>query len=179
MKIYKLSFVNLFSLVLILPLASQSNQSKLNSISENGYCISFPSDWEINKSGQMGTSFILLSPIANPNDKFRENVNLIIQDLSGQHIDLTKYTDISIQQIKTLATNGVLIDSKRIKRSNFEYQKVLYTIKQGIYDLKIEQYYFINSGKAYVLTLTCEISEFEKYRLFGEEILNSFQITDK
>ncbi|MBK7681894.1 MAG: hypothetical protein IPJ26_05200 [Bacteroidetes bacterium] len=39
----------------------------------------------------MGTSFIIFSPLENDEDKFKENVNLLMQDLTGQNIDLDKY----------------------------------------------------------------------------------------
>ena len=45
------------------------------------YSISYPSTWELNHDGQMGTSFIISSPLESDNDNFKENVNLVIQDL--------------------------------------------------------------------------------------------------
>ena len=46
------------------------------------YTIVYPSNWVLNKSGQMGISFVLQSPKVSPNDQFSENVNLLIQDLN-------------------------------------------------------------------------------------------------
>jgi hypothetical protein len=145
------------------------------SLDGSGYSIQYPEGWEVNKSGQMGTSFILLSQQETSQDLFRENVNLLIQDLTGMGIDLGKYAEISESQIKTLITNGNLLESKRQNRNGFDHQKVIYTGDQGIYKLKFEQYYFVRNEKAIVLTLTCEIDQFEKYQEIGEKILNSFR----
>jgi len=146
------------------------------SLDENGYSIQYPGDWDLNKSGQMGTSFILLSKQSSAEDQFRENVNLLIQDLTGMNIDLNKYVEISEGQIKTMVTNGNLLESKRLNANGTEFQRVIYSGDQGVYKLKFEQYYWIKNTKAYVLTLTGEISQFDIYKETGEKILNSFRM---
>jgi hypothetical protein len=153
-----------------------NNQVGLTTLNENGYSIQYPDSWDLNKSGQMGTSFILFSKPSSPQDQFKENVNLIVQDLSGQNLDLAKYVEISEGQIKTMITNGSLLDSKKLNSNGIEFQRVIFTGKQGIYDLKFEQYYWVEKQKAFILTLTCEIKEFDKYKETGEKILNSFKL---
>jgi hypothetical protein len=143
-------------------------------LNKSGYTIQYPGDWDLNESGQMGTSFIILSKQTSQSDKFRENINLIIQDLTGQNIDLDKYTEISLTQIKTLITNSNLLESKRKVSNGLNYQKVIYTGDQGIFRLKFEQYFWIKNKKAFILTFTSEISQFENYKEVGEKILNSF-----
>lgn len=145
-------------------------------LNETNYSIQYPENWELNKSGQMGSSFVLFSRLTSAQDKFKENVNLIIQSLQGQKINLDKYVEISEGQIKTIITNGNLIESKRLNINGHEFQKVVYTGDQGIYKLKFEQYYWVLNGQAYILTLTCEKSQFDAYKLIGERILNSFRI---
>jgi len=119
---------------------------------------------------------ILLSKQTSQQDLFRENVNLIIQDLATYNIDLDKFVEISEGQIKTMITNGNIIESNRIKTGDSEYQKVIYTGVQGQFNHKFVQYYWIVKGKAYILTFTCEISQFDNYKEVGERIMNSFQI---
>ncbi len=145
-------------------------------INESGFTIQYPDSFELNKSGQMGISFILLSKQTSQQDLFRENINMVIQDLTEQNIDLNKYVEISEGQIKTMITNGNIIESKRVKADDSEFQKIVYTGVQGQFNLKFEQYYWVVNGKAYVLTLTCEISQFDKYKEVGEKIMNSFKL---
>lgn len=145
-------------------------------LDQANYSIQYPQTWELNQSGQMGLSFIFLSPLESDKDKFRENVNLLIQDLSGRNIDLNKYTEISEGQIKTLVTNSNLIESKRMKNERGEYHKIIYSGDQGIYHLKYEQYYWVLNEKAFVLTFTSEQGKFTDYKEIGEKILNSFII---
>ena len=151
-------------------------QTEWKTISESNFKIEYPDNWELNKSGQMGTKFILFSKLSNSTDKFRKNVNLIIQDLTGSNIQLDKYVEISENQIKTLVTNGKIIESKRISDEGSEYHKMIYIGKQGVFDLKFIQYYWVLNNKAFVLTFTAEINEFDKFVQIGEKIMGSFKI---
>ena len=140
----------------------------------SNYSIQYPPDWELNQSGLMNTSFILFSPLESSDDKFRENVNLLIQDLSGKKIDLNKFTEISTEQVKTMILNSHIIENKRIKNNAGEYHKMHYSGDQGAFHLEFEQYYWVFKDKAYVLTFTCEQTKFTKFKEMAENILNSF-----
>ena len=151
-------------------------ETEWKTLKENNYTINYPSDWELNQSGTMGMSFILLSPLSSEEDSFRENVNLLIQDLAGYNLDLDSYSELSTNQIKTMVTEGKLIVNERLMKNGQEFQKVIYSGKQGVYNLKFEQYYWVVNGNAYVLTLTCEIDQFDAFSEMGEKILNSFKL---
>jgi len=146
------------------------------SFDESDYSIQYPENWELDKSGRMGMNLVLMSKQSSQQDNFKENVNLVIQDLKDQNMNLDNYVELSEGQIKTMLTNSVLIESKRKHANESEFHKVIFTGVQGIYNLKFEQYYFIKNGKAYVLTLTCEEVKFEDYKETGEEIMNSFRL---
>ena len=143
---------------------------------EDDFSIQYPKDWELNQSGQMGTSFILFSALENDQDQFRENVNLIVQDLQGRSVDLDAFTELSEGQIKSMMTNCTLYESKRMKKGSSEYHKLVYTAEQGAFNLKFEQYYWVENDKAYVLTLTCEESKFSGCKDIGEKIMHSFSL---
>jgi hypothetical protein len=145
-------------------------------LNETSYSIQYPDSWEINKSGQMGSSFFIISKLTSPQDKFRENVNLMIESLQGQKINLDKYVAISEGQLKTVITNGNIIESKRVKSNGHEFHKIIFTGDQGVFKLRFTQYYWVLNGQAYVLTFTCERTQFDNYKLTGERILNSFRI---
>jgi hypothetical protein len=142
-----------------------------------GFSIQYPDSFDLDKSGELGTSFILFSRQTNDIDLFKENINLIIQNLEGQGIDLNKYVKISEDQIKTMVTDGKLLESKRLAdKYRNEYQRVIYTGKQDEYMLKWLQYYWVENKQAYVLTLTCEAQLFERYLPVGEAIMKTFQL---
>jgi hypothetical protein len=138
--------------------------------------IQYPEEWEVNTAGQMGTSFILLSPLEPENDQFRENVNLLIQDLQGQQLDLDTYVKLSENQVKTLITDGEILESERQKNSNGMHHKLVYNGKQGQLDLRFEQLFWVIDDKAYILTFTSEKEKFAMYRSMSEKIMNSFKM---
>jgi len=162
--------------ILLFTISVCGQTKEWNNLNEKEYTIKYPNNWELNKSGLMGTKFILFSQLTSKSDNFKENVNLIVEDLTGHNIDLNQYVEISEKQIVTMITNGNIISSKRAKSYGKEFQKVIYTGKQGIYDLQFEQYYWVENNSAYVLTLTCEVTDFSEFKNIGEEILNSFEI---
>jgi len=141
---------------------------------KDNYTIQYPSDWTLDESGSMGTSFFLFSPIESETDKFKENINLLIQNLAGQNLDLDKYTAISEEQIKTLMQGAEIVESKRIKTGSDEYHKLIYSGYQEANHLQFEQYYRIIGDKAYILTFSSEKDKFASTAPLGEKIMNTF-----
>jgi hypothetical protein len=138
------------------------------------YSVQYPFQWELSQNGQMGTSFVLFAPQESNEDLFKENVNLLIQDLTGYDLDLDKYTDLTLDQIKTMITNSSLIESKRLKKGLEEYQHLIYTGDQSVFNLQFEQYFWVKNNKAFILTFTSEQTKSAAYKEIGEKILNSF-----
>lgn len=154
-------------------------QNTWRSLIESDYSIEYPPTWELQMPGLMGTSFILFSPVVSEDDQFRENVNMMVQDVSGLDIDLDAYVDISVEQIKTLITEGTIVENERISNGKTPFHKIVFTGKQGLYDLKFEQHYWVVDNKAYVVTLTCEESQFALFQDVGNRILASFRLIDQ
>lgn len=147
-----------------------------NTFQGDGYTIQYPSDWQSDDSGMMGTSMILFAPRSSDTDQFQENVNLIIQDLRTIEIDLDAYAKISTDQVKSLITNSEIEVNKRLGSGEDEYHMMVYTGDQGKFKLKYVQYYWVRNEKAFVLTFTSEQDQFEDYRETGLQILDSFSL---
>ena len=163
-------------IILFINFSIYSQTTDWKTLNNNEFSINYPKNWELNSSGQMGTRFIIFSQLTDKNDQFKENVNLIIQDLTGYDFDLNKYVELSENQIKTMITESNILINKRITKNKKEYQKIIYTGRQGVYDLKFIQYYWLENNKAYVLTFTAEVNEFTKFKKTSENILNSFKL---
>lgn len=67
------------------------------------------------KTGQMRASFILFSSLSSKEDQFKENMNLLIQDLTGHNLYLDKYVEISEGQINTIIADGEISESKILR----------------------------------------------------------------
>ncbi len=153
---------------------AQTDTTKIVFAKDN-YKIQYPKSWQLDTSKIMGTNFFVLAPLENATDKFRENVNGIIQDLRGQNIDLEKYKQITDKQISEFVTDSKVFESAIIKSNESNhYYKIVYAITQGKFRLKITSFCFIKNDKAYLVTFTTEFDKYEQYKNVGEEILNSF-----
>ena len=138
------------------------------------YSIEYPVTWTLNELCGNMTNFCLFSPVKDGNDEFSENVNLIVQDVGFSKMNLDQYTQISLNQLEYVIPNSKLIESRKMKGTTGDYQKVLYTGDYNGFHLEFEQYYWVIGDNAYVLSFTCEESEFSDYQATGERILNSF-----
>lgn len=143
----------------------------------NGYSIQYPKHWCLDNSAKNGLSFVLFSqpPVEK---RFRENVNLLIQDLTGQEINLDKFVKKSEEQIIHMLNGSKILESERVFIYGIEYHKVRYTGKSRGYDLEFLQYYRLWGNKAYILTLACEISQFKKYHTTAKKIMESFRLAE-
>lgn len=147
------------------------------SINSKMFKYDVPNNWILDSTGTNGTTFFIYSEASDANDKFRENVNLLVQDLSQYPgMNLEKYTEISLNQIKSMITDSKIQKSQTNYSPPRPYHHVIYTGKQGVFNLKFEQYYFISDNKAYVLTYTSEEKNYLNYLVSAQIILNSFRI---
>ena len=145
-------------------------------VDDPSYSLYYPDSFDLDKTGQMGLDVILLSRPTSKNDLFRDNINLMIQNLENTGIDLKQYVEISENQIKTVIPEVHILESKTQTKNNKTFHRIVYTGKQEPYSLKWLQYYWVEKNKAYVLTLTCEINQYNHYVKVGEKIINTFKL---
>lgn len=162
--------------IVVLSAFSKNIQEGWSTLSEKNYSVQYPEEWRLDQSGQMNTKFMLFSPITGADDSFSENVNLIIEDLTGHNISLDQYVELSENQLKSVLENVNIVSSETITGDDMEFHKVVFTGAQGAFNLKFTQHYYIYSNKAFVLTLTCEANQYDNYKNIGEKICNSFRV---
>ncbi len=155
---------------------SEKDKIEWKVLDEKEYSISYPTSWELDQSGLHGSSFFLFSKLNSENDSFRENINLLIQNLSGLNMDLDKFANLSENQINAMVTNGKMIENERLKSKGIEFQKMIYTSEQNNRQLQFEQYYWVKDDQAYILTFTAEENQFYAYQKLVEKILDSFKL---
>jgi PsbP len=158
-------------------LIAQPYKAVINTtFSKETYTIQYPNDWKVDTSKDVGADIFIFASLENEKDKFRENINVIIQDLTGQDIDLEKYKDITDKQIDELATEGSVIESSVVEKDKDAYYKIIYGMSQGKYKLIITSICYIYNEKAYLATFTTEKSSYENYKKIGDDIFESFKV---
>lgn len=145
-------------------------------VSKSGCYLQFPNSWEMDTSGIMSTSILLFSPLENEMDRFKENVNLIIQDNSIQKLSLDSFTNFSLSQINALISPDKNIPIEKTEIAGIACNKLVFSASQGDINLLVHQYYLIHKKSIYILTFTCESDKYEKFKVEGESIIQSFFI---
>lgn len=153
-----------------------STTEKWKTLDLPNYSVSYPATWENIIDKSLTYSFILTAPTDSGNDAFAENVSLKIQDGAGKDINLDKLMKDCEFEVKTALNNPHIIKSKRQKKGNKEFHKILYTGDHLRFHLKCEKYCFVSNGKAYVLTFQSEKTQFDRYKKTGERIMESFEL---
>lgn len=141
-----------------------------------GYTLSYPDSLQLNDTVGNQFEFMVLWPHTEAKDIFQENINFLEQDFSGQKgkLDLKTYVDVSVQQIETLLTDGVVLENEPVAINGKVYQRLVYSGTQGIYHFKWLQYCHVAKRKAYLLTFTCEEMYFDAMVPVADKIMQSF-----
>lgn len=150
-----------------------SFSQNVRTIKTSEYEISFPENLKFDDSKTRNIEVIIYMEKENEKDLFIENINLIIQDLKDYQIDLNEYVKITETQVNE---NGKLIESKRISLNGTETQVMIYEAKPTGRALKFYQYILVKNEKAFVLTYSAEVENFELYFQEINKIFNSFSV---
>lgn len=142
------------------------------------YKVLYPSNWE----AKYNSSIVLFySPKDDINDQFRENVNVIIQDLSNHPLNISEYTDLTKKQIIDALGEGTILSIKDVKLADYKAKEIIYKMNKKTLDgkdfnLQFKQVYFLQDNIAYLITYTAEITRFEQYLVFADKMINSFSL---
>ena len=137
----------------------------------NGFSIQYPKDWAQMKQGN---AVIFISPRADSNDMFRENVNVILQDLSAQPMDLEQYGALSRKQIIGMYGANAIISQGSAILAGQKAECLTYNMSYNGRAEKIKSCWFIKSKMAYLFTYTAEPAQFTNYEKTATSLINSF-----
>lgn len=147
--------------------------------SEPAYQIKYPANWTLDRSGVMGSKFILFAPLESSTDPFKENVNLQITDLGAPNvITLDIFADAAKDQITKFITDAKILRSGRVGKGGAqEYYEIEFTGKQGTLSLHWNQRYLLRGRYVYILTCTAEVASYDAYQEMAKTILGSFALS--
>lgn len=142
--------------------------------SSAGFGMKYPAKWsrEENKNGAV---VIFSSPKENELDTFRENVNIVRQFVDPK-INLQKYTDMAIDQLRAVFKQNVeILESTPTYIGDSPAYKIVY-IGKGDLEVKLMHVWTLKGGYAYQFTYTSLSTRFNEYWPKVEAMLNSFTI---
>jgi hypothetical protein len=146
-------------------------------LTDTTYTLRFPNTWTVDQSGLMGSRFFLFSPLDSLNDTFRENFNLIVNDMAAYpDITLEYIADGARAQVESIINEAKMLEFRIVHNDDFKYYLLEYSGKQGKFDLHWKQRFMLFDHRFYVLTFTAEAHQFDQYLPTAERIFDSFSL---
>jgi eukaryotic-like serine/threonine-protein kinase len=131
--------------------------------------IRYPQEWEIK---QISGIVVFLSPLDSQNDTFRENVNVVVEDLGSNRVTVEQYVkaadDVWMRSDSTLKFENA-------KKTKLNGEDAFYTIAVNE-KIKYKQYKLVKNNQAFIITYTSEPEKFNQFLNIAETIMASFKI---
>ena len=154
---------------------AQSSSDSLITITRAKYQLECPYSWSVDTSKMLGMDLLIRSPKTDSLDDFVENLNVFIQDLHGQHYDLSQIGKESEAQIQNLITDFQILVSKLDSTASPAQYILKYKGRQGKFNLTAVQHFYLNDEIGYVLTFVIKQGQEERYIPQAEKIFQSFK----
>jgi len=160
------------------PFVSAEEFNSYKSASFN-FIMRYPQSWEMNTLKDMEVmspvvknEVAFLSPLENKDDKFRENVNVVVEDLSGRQLDSEQYAKAADAAWLKYDNTSKIVD---FQKTNLNGEVAYYTIMEND-KLKFKQYKLVKDNKAFVITFTSEPDKFDDFLNIADNIIQSFEL---
>ena len=112
---------------------------------------------------------------------FRNNLNVIVQDLSQNPMSLDDYHKLTLKQMQQALGRNTVKSDKNITIDGLKAKELIYTIPQDIskgnfLELKLKQVYLMKDNKAYLITYTAKSNDFDKYLKSANKFFETFKL---
>jgi len=156
---------------------TSAGASSWSTLQKDKVSLRYPSTWTPNTEGSGMVDFFVLAPPDSSDVRFRENVNLVIQDLGADSaMSLDELVKASLDALQSAFAGFELVSSHQLINARGHYQRFIYKSLQNGYPLEFIQEFQIIRKKAYILTFTSSQGKFDDHQELGEKILQSFAI---
>lgn len=166
--------------------ASSDNQAGLFLTYENPTYkikIQYPSNWQEFKGTNLTSSLTDIISFASPVEStldYRENLRILIENLSSQNVTLDEFTpDISFLRNASSNNNIIrVINSNTTTLAGHPAQKVVFTVVQDQFEFKDLLVYTIMDHRAYMILYGAAPSKYLTYLPRIQTMINTFEITN-
>lgn len=139
-------------------------------LDKENFSLRYPPHWDL-QNGPEGIVFHLFSPQSSPDDTFRENVNLVIENhIAGMSLD--KYVALSVKNLKN-KFNISFSDTRKYAIDGQVYYQLDQQWKDG---MRLTQHIYLKKNTAYILSFTFESDEKASIQSEGKKIMASFKV---
>jgi serine/threonine-protein kinase len=142
-----------------------------------GIKIKYPQTWQKQYINNPITGEVVafLSPKQSNTDKFQEKLTISVEDFSGT---LDEFSSSSIQDISNHLTEAKIVNKNEINLGYQRANQLVFTGKDGDNRLKNLQVLTLRNYKAYVITYTAEIDNYDDFLQKAQTMVNSFEFLE-
>ena len=137
---------------------------------EHGFSINFPSGWEQSQNQDVVVLYT--------NDDGSASINVIVEETS---LSLAAYATESKNQLENLDYYELITENSRTINGLNGYELVfawtLFTDNETYYDLQDKQVFFVQNGKAFIITCGADYSDYDLFLPTFEQSLETFRLT--
>jgi hypothetical protein len=135
------------------------------------FSLEMPADWLVDNSGQQGSKLVLFEPRADGN--FRTNINVIVQELAP--LTAEEYLTLARLQLKQTSGSSQLdVDQPAADAEGAHVFEV--SSSRTPIPVKCRQAVWLRADKAFVVTGTTPLAQYNLRRKEIELVLRSFRI---
>jgi len=173
-----MKYITVLFLIMSLTGCSQESLQEFKS-TKGGFGFSYNDLWE--KQLMNGHSVFLTKGDKKDGTNFRNNLNVVVQDLSQNPMSLKDYHNLTLEQMQQALGKNTVTSDKDITIGGISAKELVYTIPKDIskgnfLDLKLKQTYLIKKNKAYLITYTAKTKDFEKYLKSANTFFETFKL---
>jgi hypothetical protein len=152
-----------------------SSELKKYSDPQGRFTIGYPGEWKLNDNTE-DAILQITSPLENDNDKFKQNINLQIEEVKS-NMTVDEYVNSNMDAVKGMIKNYREVSAMYFNRNGSRAYQVVYKGKYGDmnYELQIKQLFTLVNGKAYILTYVSKEDERDAFETTANKIFNSFK----
>ena len=167
------------SILLVIVFIMYMGRDLLIPYTNSGYKFSmnYPANW-VKVENYEGAAAVFVAPKQNSYDTFQENLSVVIQNQAENAMSLQKYTDTAIYQIKVVFKEGIQVlesESGSAYLAGKPAYKFVYVTKMAP-EFKIMHVWTLDGTRAYQVTYTAAISDFDEYKNIVDKMIQSFQL---
>jgi hypothetical protein len=162
----------LTSILLVLNLLIHAQEMKTFRLDGKKISIDYPATWVYLDNSS--TVFILIRPLEQQGQSFRENVNLIIDN--AQRLPLAEYVRLSKTQLNQQLAGFKEVSKDEVIINDEECIRIIYQHTASNLNLIIACYFIPFKGNIYQLTCSSTQSNFNIYFPTFEKMVNTFKL---
>lgn len=153
--------------------ATEPNFKYYNNPTE-GIKIKYPSDWV--QEDLLGGFSFFFHPLGNLNGYQAEGLT-ITPGIISEDVTLEMYTNSYIKELKNSDPNVKIIESAKSKLAGNAAYKLVFTTKDGEFNVKTMAIWTIKNNKPYLTTFSAESDRYQSLLATAQQMIESFEIT--